>query len=169
MINRFLTGVILVFVAVFSYTGARAQSETFEAEHYYRYMPARKAQAQPGKIAVTEAASDYSYQTNIFDRLPFEFSLAAKYIGLDDTVPVSLPAQLTELAVGLEATVPVFNFKNTYFRMSVSPSFLGDSWNLKVRISVFPRAMSSSGSRITSGPGFAALHIALISQANTFP
>jgi hypothetical protein len=86
---------------------------------------------QPGKIAVTEAASDYSYQARAFGRFPVEFYLDTKYIGLDETAPVSLPTQLTELVIGLEATVPFFNFKNTYFRMSAAPSFLGDSWNFE--------------------------------------
>lgn len=98
-------------------------------DSYLRYLPSRSAAAMPGKVGITEAGSEYSYEFKAFDKLPMKFSLGNNYIGIENTTEVELPAHLIGLTTDIETTLPFFNFNNTYLRFGVSPSFYSDDWD----------------------------------------
>jgi hypothetical protein len=108
---------------------APEQEKALESEVYYRYMPSRRVDAMPGKIAVSEAAQETSYVVKAFGRLPIELSAQDSYLGIENSTPIELPAKLTGVTFGVEATVPFFKFDKTYFRFGVFPSFYTDGWN----------------------------------------
>lgn len=114
-----------------------------------RYMPSRRADAMSGKIGITEALSEYSYEFKAFDKLPVEVSLGTQYIGINNTTGVELPSHLTGLEAGIETTLPFFKFDKTYLRLGISPAFYSDDWNV-----------SSSSFRIPS-------HTFIIHQPNS--
>ncbi len=100
-----------------------------EVDTYIRYMPRVKTKDGSGKVGITEAASEYSYAFKAFGKLPIEFSVDTRYIGINKTVGLSLPNSLTELVTGIEVTLPLLNINKTYLRLQVSPSWHGDNWN----------------------------------------
>ena len=102
---------------------------TLGADSFYRFLPAAKANAQPGKVGIQEAGAQYSYEFKAFGKLPVELSLENSYKGIENSTRVNLPAHLVGLITDIELTMPFFNFENTYFRLGVSPSFLGDDWD----------------------------------------
>ena len=95
---------------------------------YVRHMPSRKVDAQPGKVKITDTDFEYSYAFKAFGKLPVEFSLNHEYISIDNTTSVKLPAHLVGMSMGIETTLPFFNFDKTYLRMDVNPSFFSDDW-----------------------------------------
>jgi hypothetical protein len=113
------------FVSVFS------PALKAEIDSYACYMPSSGLKAQPGKISLVDSAWEYSYEFKAFDKLPVELSLDSRYIGIkkDEAVGVTLPAHLTGLGAGIQATLPFFKFNKTYFRMKVAPAFYGDDWD----------------------------------------
>ena len=100
-----------------------------DSEAYYRFVPSRGVDAMSGKVAVTEASQETSYEVKAFGKLPIEFSLQTSCLGLDNTTAIKFPGKLTGLSAGFEATVPFFRFDKTYFRFGVFPSFYTDNWN----------------------------------------
>jgi hypothetical protein len=108
---------------------APEEEKSLEAEAYYRYMPSRSVDAMSGKVAVTEAAQETSYVVKAFSKLPIELSVQDSYLGIENSTPIELPAKLTGVSFGIEATVPFFKFDKTYFRFGVFPSFYTDDWN----------------------------------------
>jgi len=102
---------------------------TQEAESYFMFLPSQGARHMDGKLEITKAEAEYSCEVKLFGQLPIQFSLGNQYIGINKTVPVDLPASLMGLSFDVETTLPFF-FKNTYFRMGVTPSYYTDSWSL---------------------------------------
>ncbi|TRZ96116.1 hypothetical protein D4R78_01690 [bacterium] len=100
-----------------------------ELDSYLRFMPSQGADAQSGKVSVTESASEYSYEIKAFGKLPVEFAVGTRYIGINNTTLVKLPAHLTEAAIGMETVLPFFNVDKTYFTIGLAPSFFTDNWN----------------------------------------
>jgi len=100
-------------------------------DSYFRYMPSREADAQSGKIGIMEADSEYSYEFKAFEKLPVKLSLDNRYIGIENTTGVELPAHLVGLATDIETTLPFFNVDKTYLRLGVSPSFYGEDWDFE--------------------------------------
>jgi len=103
-----------------------------EVDSYIRYLPGRTLNAQPGKISVIDSAFEYSYTFKAFGQLPVEISLQSGYAGIEEKdVRVSLPANLTNVGLGIETTLPFFKFDKTYFRMSLNPSFHSQNWEAR--------------------------------------
>lgn len=100
-----------------------------ELDSYVRYMPSQQARAQSGKVAVTDSASEFSYDVKIFGKLPVELAVGSRYIGINNTTDIKFPARLTQLSVGAETVLPFF-FNKTYFVLGFAPSFYSDNWNL---------------------------------------
>ncbi|MEI6832338.1 MAG: DUF6268 family outer membrane beta-barrel protein [Candidatus Omnitrophota bacterium] len=111
-----------------------AEKEEFlpqELDAYVRYMPPAGAGAQSGKIGITDSAAEYSYEIKAFGELPIQFAVGSRYIGIENSTVVQLPAQLTTVSFGAEATLPFFNFDKTYLTIGVAPTFLSDNWNFR--------------------------------------
>lgn len=100
-------------------------------DSYFRYVPSRAAESQSGKIEIMEADSEYSYEFKAFEKLPVKLSLDNKYIGIENTTPVELPAHLSGLTTDIETTFPFFSQTNTYIRVGVSPSFYDATWDFE--------------------------------------
>ncbi|MFA4854598.1 MAG: DUF6268 family outer membrane beta-barrel protein [Candidatus Omnitrophota bacterium] len=103
-----------------------------ELDSYVRYMPSRGAKAQSGKVGIIDSASEYNYEIKAWDKLPVEFSTSVRYIGIENSTVVKLPARLTRVDFGVSTALPFFNFNNTYLAIELSPSFLSDNWNLRL-------------------------------------
>ena len=99
-----------------------------ELDAYVRYMGSSKAGGQSGRIGIIDSAAEYSYEIKAFGKLPVQFALASRYIGIKNTTLVELPAYLTAAGFGAEVTLPFFNVDKTYFTVGVAPSFFSDSW-----------------------------------------
>ncbi len=104
-----------------------------EIDSFVRYMPSRSTQGVSGRVSIIESAAEYSYEFKAFGQLPVEFFLANRYVGINNTTEVELPAHLVGLSSGLEATLPFLNLKNTYLRVGVNPNFYSDNWTLRSR------------------------------------
>ena len=102
-----------------------------ELDSYARYMPSRGAKAQSGKVGIIDSASEYSYEIKAWDKLPVEFSTSTRYIGINNSTAVELPAHLTKVDFGVSTALPFFNFNNTYLGIELNPSFLTDNWDLR--------------------------------------
>jgi len=102
-----------------------------ELDTYARFMPLSGVKSQSGKIGIITAASEYNYKIKAFDKLPIEFALGTKYIGISNTTAVQLPARLTTFSLGVQTTLPFFNFDKTYFTVALAPSFYTDNWNFR--------------------------------------
>ncbi len=103
-----------------------------QVDSFYRYMPYRSLEVQPGEIAITQAESEYAYDFKAFGQLPIEFSFSTQYFNIaEKNVAPTLPAQLTGLSAGVETTLPFFNLDNTYFRLKVMPSFYSNDWSAR--------------------------------------
>lgn len=101
-----------------------------EMEASVRYESRSGVRAQQGSIEIIKSDYLYKYDFKAFDKLPVELSLYNRYTGIDNTVSnIRLPAHLIELSTGIETTLPFFKFNNTYFRVSVEPSFYSDTWD----------------------------------------
>lgn len=113
------------FVSIFS----PALKAEMDSSVYY--MPSSGLKAQPGKISLVDSAWEYSYEFKAFGKLPLELSLDSRYIGIkkEEATGVTLPAHLTGMGAGIQATMPFFKFDKTYFRMKVMPAFYGDDWD----------------------------------------
>jgi len=101
----------------------------WELDSYVRYMPSRGAHAQSGRVAVTDSASELSYDMKVFGELPVELAIGSRYIGINNTTSVTLPAKLTQISFGAETTFPFF-FDKTYFTVGLAPSFYSDNWSI---------------------------------------
>jgi len=101
----------------------------WELDTYARYMPYRGANAQSGKVAITESASELSYDAKFFGELPVEFAIGSRYIGIGNTTSVKLPSRLTQISFGAETILPFF-FDKTYFTVGLAPTFYTDNWDL---------------------------------------
>lgn len=102
-----------------------------KVDSYFRYMPSRSVDAQSGKVEILEADSEFSYEFKAFDKLPLKLSLDNRYIGIENTTSVKLPAHLVGLTTDIETTLPLFNVDKTHLRLGMSPSFYGDDWNFR--------------------------------------
>ncbi len=99
-----------------------------ELESRFLYMGPNGAEAQDGKVGVFDSSVEYRHEVLAFGKLPVEFCLQQRYIGLDNTTAVPLPGHLTGVSLGLQATLPFFAVDKTYLRLGLSPSFFGDGW-----------------------------------------
>ncbi|MCM8796628.1 MAG: hypothetical protein NC923_01900 [Candidatus Omnitrophica bacterium] len=106
------------------------QEFTQESDSYFKYTPVADAKEMSGKIGIMKAASEYKYTYKLFGKLPIKFSVGQKYIGIDNSTEVMLPAHLVAVTTDIETTFPFFTANNTYLRIGVSPSFYGDDWSL---------------------------------------
>jgi len=102
-----------------------------ELESYAHFIPSRGAKAQSGKVGVIDSSSEYSYEIKAWDKLPVEFSTSTRYIGIDNSTVVELPARLTKVDFGISTALPFFNFNNTFLAIELNPSFLTDNWYLR--------------------------------------
>ena len=102
-----------------------------ELDSYVRFMPLTGAKSQSGKVGLVASASEYSYQIKAFDKLPIQFGVLSKFIGINNSTAVELPARLTTVGFGLETTLPFFNIDKTYFTIALAPTFLTDNWNFR--------------------------------------
>lgn len=102
-----------------------------QIDSYFRYMPSRSVDAQSGKVEILEGDTEYSYEFKAFDKLPLKLSLDNKYIGIENTTSVKLPAHLVGLTTDIETTFPFFNVDKTYLCLGMSPSFYGDDWSFR--------------------------------------
>ena len=118
----------LLMAVMFLFLPAKLNAEP-SVDSYIRYMPSRGVEAMPGKVEITEADSEYSYEFKLMGKLPVKFSLDNNYIGIKETVDVELPAHLIGLTTDIETTLPFFNFNKTYLRIGISPAFYADDWD----------------------------------------
>jgi len=109
----------------------RQEEAVVAAELSARYMPKAKAHDMDGKVGIVDESFEYSHGSKAFDKLPLGFSLKSKYIGLDNSTQVKLPAKMTAVTAGLEATLPLFSVDKTYLRIGAYPSFFGDDWSFE--------------------------------------
>jgi hypothetical protein len=143
--RSFLTLVFIVLVfAASSYADLPSREEVLDeyvvrpeeikfkndVDSYVRYMPSKTVDAQPGKVGLVVSEAEYAYIWKFFDRLPVRFALGTKYIGIDESVEVELPAHLTRLSTDIETTLPFFNIVDTYIRVGLSPQYVSDDWEL---------------------------------------
>jgi len=101
-----------------------------EIDTYVRFLPKRHAKQLDGSVGITQSAFEYSYNFKAFGKIPVQVGLGSEYISINNSTEVKLPAHLTDIAFGVEATLPFFNFKNTYFRFGATPSFPSDNWRV---------------------------------------
>lgn len=124
---------IALAASILSCPELKAETDDTQAacsfDSYLRYMPSRKADAMSGEVTVIEASGEYSYGFKMFEKLPVKFSLGNRYIGIENTTNVELPARLVGLATDIETTFPFFKINNIYLRFGISPSFFSDSWD----------------------------------------
>jgi hypothetical protein len=102
-----------------------------ELDSYVRYMGSSGASGQSGIIGIIDSAAEYSYEIKAFGKLPIQFGIASRYIGIKNTTLVKLPAYLTSVGFGVETMFPFFNFDKTYLAIGVAPSFFSDNWNFR--------------------------------------
>jgi hypothetical protein len=101
----------------------------YELDSYLRYMPSSGANCQSGKLAITEGASEFSYDAKLFGELPVELALGTRYIGINNTTAVELPSRLTQISTGVETILPFF-FDKTYLTVGVAPSIYSYNWKV---------------------------------------
>lgn len=101
----------------------------WESDTYYRYMAASDAYDMDGSVKVMDTATELTYEFKAFDKLPIQFGLGTRYIGLNNSTAVELPSHLTAFESGIEVTLPFFNLDKKYLRLGVYPSFFDDGWN----------------------------------------
>ncbi len=100
-----------------------------ELDTYVRYVGSRGSRGQSGKVGIIDSAAEYSYEIKAFDKLPVQFGVATRYIGINNTTVVELPAHLTSAGFGMEVTLPFFDVDKTYLNIGLAPSFFSDNWN----------------------------------------
>ena len=91
-----------------------------------RYLTPSSVEAQSGKVSILESGGECAYDFKILDKLPMTISAAIDYIGIAKTIVRPLPTSLVNAGVTLETKLPMFNIKNTYFGVSINPSFATD-------------------------------------------
>lgn len=125
--------VLAVFWGVRCLYAQGEENQTHEVSSSVCYMPVRSFEAQPGKIGILESDFEYSYTFKASERLPVTLSLQAEHINLDESGSqmYPLPAQLTGVGLGVEATFPFFNLEKTYWRTKLIPSFNTDDWSAR--------------------------------------
>lgn len=97
-------------------------------DSYFRYMPSCDTNAMDGKMDIVMADAEYAYEVKLFKLLPLRFALETKYIGIHNQQnEVYIPGKLTGFITDFETTLPFF-FKNTYYRIGISPSWFSDHW-----------------------------------------
>lgn len=112
-------------------TSSEEENLPFEVDSSIRYMPSRRVDAMSGKVGITEAESECSYEFKAFDKLPVKLSLDTQYISINNTTEVELPSHLTGLKTTIETTLPFLKFDKTYLRLRLSPAFYSDDWNVR--------------------------------------
>jgi len=100
-----------------------------ELDTYACFMPSSGVSGQSGRVGIIDSASEYSYDFKVFGKLPVEVALATKYVGINNSTVVKLPANLTGMGIGAETTFPFF-FDNTYLTVGLAPSFFTENWNI---------------------------------------
>jgi hypothetical protein len=123
----------VLFVLFFIFTVAALAQETtnnasFETDSYVRYMPSSDRQDAPGEVELIETGSEYTYKFKVADKMPVEFSIAGKYIGIEENVNVPLPSHLTAVNTDIE-TYLLTPYEDLYLGIGVSPSFYGEDWD----------------------------------------
>lgn len=98
-------------------------------DSYMRFMPSRGVDAMSGKIRIIDTDGEYSYDFKLLDKLPVEISLNQRYIGIENSTEIELPAHLVGLSTGIESTLPFLKFGKTHLRLGVYPAFYDDDWN----------------------------------------
>jgi hypothetical protein len=123
------TSPILLMILALPYLCFAQSDPKAKVETYLRYFPSSSARAMPGEVKIVASGAEYSYEFKAFDKLPLKFSLDSRYIGIENSTEIKVPAHLTGLSGDIEATFPFFSLNKTYLRVGVSPSFYGDDWN----------------------------------------
>jgi len=101
---------------------------TLSFDYYLLYMPTTSFVAQPGRMRIVDQAMELGMEMEA-GRLPVELTLETRYINLNNKEPmnVDLPAKLTEVAYGMQTTLPVAD--DTYMRLEFKPTYASDNWN----------------------------------------
>jgi len=107
-----------------------AEESPNEIDTLYRFMPKRAAKQLTGTVALTQSEIEYSRNFKVFGKLPVQFGLGAGYTSIENTTEVYLPARLTAVAFDVETTLPLFNIKNAYLRLGITPAFKSDNWRI---------------------------------------
>ena len=104
-----------------------------ELDSFVRYVGPRGTSSQSGKVGVVDSAAEYSYEIKAFGKIPVQFAVASRYVGIDNSTAVKLPAHLTSAGFGIETTLPFFSFDKTYFTIGLAPSFFSDNWDFRTQ------------------------------------
>lgn len=101
----------------------------FKTEAWTRIVPSAKVKADTGKVSLIDADNEFAYGFRTPQGIPMHIYFEQRYVGIKEDVRVDLPAYLTQLTLGADATLPLF-WENTYVRLRVNPSYFADNWEL---------------------------------------
>lgn len=95
-----------------------------------RFFPRRSFESNTGNIKIKELDFAYTNSFKLAGKLPAKVTLFIQDIFLKDRGQdkVILPEELTGFGVGLELTTSFLDWKDTYWRIKVMPSFYTNSW-----------------------------------------
>ena len=124
-----LSKLIALAAILFSSSLSDTSAENQTMDSYFRHMSSRGVEAMSGKVGIMEADAEYSYEFKAFSKLPVKFSLDNKYISIENSSGVELPAHLVGLSTDVETTLPFLGLDKTYLHLGVSPSFYGEDWD----------------------------------------
>jgi len=126
--------IFLLFLVLICCSALHAETQEIEhsdhtnLEFLSRYYPSAKVSSMEGKVSVNAYQAVYIYSFKGYDLLPLKIYLDCQDIQLNNTTRFSLPSQLTGLSFGIEATTRFFKAKDSYFRISITPSFYTDNF-----------------------------------------
>lgn len=132
---RYLSILLMFFVFISLAKAEGSQTDSFknEFDSGVWIIPARSVKGESGHIKIVENETNYTHKAEFFKKLPVEFSVGSQFIGIDKTIPTTLPARLTGVSFDAQAILPFFNINKMYLGVGVTPSFTGDSWEFDGR------------------------------------
>lgn len=104
---------------------------SFESDSFARYIPRESVYSQQGKLGIIDTGSEQSIKTKAFGVLPVGFIVGARYIGIENSTGVTLPASLTSVSLGMEVTGPFFGIDKTYSFIGLYPSWYDSNWQCR--------------------------------------
>jgi len=115
---------------------------SFKSDSYFRYFPSHRLSAQSGRVSVTDAETEQSCELKAFGKLPVDFSIDTRYIGIENSSAVSLPPNLTAVTIGTEIIGPFLKLNKTYLFAGFYPSWSGSNWEFRPSAFRIPMAYS---------------------------
>lgn len=104
----------------------------FEVDAYFRYLPTSDAKHTGGDIEMTESEIEYTLKLKAFGRLPIDIALDTQYVGIKNKLDsFELPTHLTGFSFDIDTKLPMFNFKDWYVGLGISPSWYTDDWGFQ--------------------------------------